>query len=124
MLLHSFFEIEGVKEDEFGFLVDIKLQKNHPVYKGHFPDQPVAPGVFLIQMFVEILGELTNKNLRLESSANTKFTAIVDPNENPNMQVLVDFSFLDDETIKSRGILTKGDKKFFSIQGKFKVHNE
>ena len=41
------------KENETGFKSLIRLNPLHEVYKGHFPQVPVAPGVVLVQIIKE-----------------------------------------------------------------------
>lgn len=119
MLLNTFFEIKNIRKGE-DVEVDIQLNPNHPVYKGHFKSQPVAPGVCLTQMFKEVLGELVGKPLQLVTGNNLKFTAVLDPNVHPN--VCFKLTYTEEEgVVKAKGNLVFEDQKFFAIQGGFKV---
>ena len=55
------------------------LNENHPVFKGHFPEKPVVPGVFVIQMITEILSDHLQKELIIKEISNVKFLNLVDP---------------------------------------------
>lgn len=72
----------------------IVLQPGHPIYDGHFPGQPVVPGVCQIQMVHELVALALERPLRLVASDNVKFMSMIDPLVNPEL----DFSL----TIRKR----------------------
>ena len=46
MLLENFYKIIHIKEREDGKqAIEIELNPGHVLYQGHFPGQPVVPGV-------------------------------------------------------------------------------
>ena len=49
-LLDTYFTIKNHNRIEDTDVIDVELNPQHPVYKGHFPDMPVAPGVCNIQI--------------------------------------------------------------------------
>jgi 3-hydroxyacyl-[acyl-carrier-protein] dehydratase len=72
--------------------VKISLNPEHPIYKGHFPNVPIAPGVCLIQMIKEVLMHIQDAKLLLEEGDNIRFLAIVNPYLTP--EVFIDYDFL------------------------------
>jgi 3-hydroxyacyl-[acyl-carrier-protein] dehydratase len=67
-------KIEGKK-----FEVEITLDTSHAIFKGHFPGQPVLPGVCLIEMLKEMLIEITGAPCRLHTADTIKYLKMVDP---------------------------------------------
>jgi 3-hydroxyacyl-[acyl-carrier-protein] dehydratase len=65
----------------------VKLNPDHEIFKGHFPEMQILPGVCTLQIIKELLYKLVNKNLTLVKGNNIKFTAIINPRETE----LVDF---------------------------------
>ena len=63
------------------FNCTIALNVTHPVYKGHFEQVPIAPGVCLVQIIKEILMDKFNLNLILFEGSNIKFLALINPTE-------------------------------------------
>lgn len=63
----------------YSFCDTIELNTEHPIYKGHFPDMPVAPGVVLIQLIQNMLSDALGAPIRLRESDNIKFLAVVSP---------------------------------------------
>lgn len=51
------------------------------IYKAHFPEQPITPGVCIMQMAVELAGELLQKRLTLVKVKNVKFLSVINPDE-------------------------------------------
>ena len=50
MLLENFYKIIHIKEREDGKQeIEIELNPGHVLYQGHFPGQPVVPGVCTLQ---------------------------------------------------------------------------
>ena len=51
MLLENFYKIIHIKEREDGKqAIEIELNPGHVLYQGHFPGQPVVPGVCTLQI--------------------------------------------------------------------------
>lgn len=53
---------------------------HHPVFKGHFPQQPVVPGVMLLAK-VEDAIQMHWPAVKISSVKNMKFIHIVQPNQ-------------------------------------------
>ena len=80
MLLKEFYSVVDSGRTETEFVTEIRINKDHDIYRGHFPGLPVTPGVILMQLFKEEAERQTNKKLQLEQANNVKFMAVVDPN--------------------------------------------
>ena len=61
------------------FTATVELNPSHKIYKGHFPEIPVAPGVSLIQLIQEVLAKKINHPLALKEGSNIKFLAMINP---------------------------------------------
>lgn len=86
MLIKDFYErvsLTSTGPDEYEVLVN--LNKDSTVYAGHFPDQPIAPGVCLTQMVKEVTNAILEKNWQLKEVRQIKFLAMVDPNVTPSL---------------------------------------
>lgn len=92
MLLKDFYSVGSSVKNGPDCCTEIKINKHHHLYKGHFPNRPVTPGVILMQLFKEEAERLSSFSLQLENASNVKFTAVVDPNEDENFKI---FSTID-----------------------------
>jgi len=79
MLLDTFFKILDTSKEEEKTIVKVELDKDHKIYEGHFPGNPVVPGVCLIQMIKEVVEVQQGLRLRLTSADEIKFLNIVNP---------------------------------------------
>jgi 3-hydroxyacyl-[acyl-carrier-protein] dehydratase len=99
-LINDFFEIveeqgagslveeQGARSKEQGlslddFSVQVKLNADHYIYRAHFPNNPITPGVCLVQMAAEILELRLGKQLQLNTAVNIKFRKPVAPTDCP-----------------------------------------
>ncbi len=85
MLLKDFYTVESTSRNGEMYATQLSINKEHELYKGHFPDMPVTPGVILMQLFKEEAERITGKELLLEMASNVKFTAVVDPNKDEKL---------------------------------------
>lgn len=80
MLKALFYNITDKQQAETGELIyTVRYNATHGVFKGHFPGQPVVPGVFTLQIVHELAEEATGKKLRLTKAGKIKFLNMVVP---------------------------------------------
>jgi 3-hydroxyacyl-[acyl-carrier-protein] dehydratase len=65
----------------------VRLDPGHRIYHGHFPGNPVVPGVCQVQMAREVLESVMNVKGMLVSGDNIKFLNIIDPAEHPVLTI-------------------------------------
>lgn len=89
-LFHDFYSIAAFTADGPKVLASISINKAHPVFKGHFPNNPVTPGVCMMQIIKELAEKWAECSLVLKKARNVKFMAIINPDNHPNIQVELD----------------------------------
>lgn len=82
ILKDDFFKI--IEHNGNDFL--IKLNKNHFIYRAHFPNNPMTPGVIIMQIATELFEIITNSKLFLQKIKNIKFLAVINPQVNESVQ--------------------------------------
>src|SRR5680860_427108 len=70
MLLKDFYTVLHSKQVEGEFITEIRIDKDHRLYQGHFPGRPVTPGVVLMQLFKEEAERQFNCALELQTASN------------------------------------------------------
>lgn len=85
MLIEGLYTIQGFTQIEETVTATIKLNKEHAIFKGHFPGNPVMPGVCMIQIIKELTEQAVGKDLFLSVSSNIKFMAIINPEKNDTL---------------------------------------
>jgi len=73
----------------------IKLNPTHKIFSGHFPNNPITPGVVLVQIVKEILEKFYNKELLLLKMSRCKFLKILNPNEIPIITIHINISVME-----------------------------
>ncbi|MBL7931247.1 MAG: 3-hydroxyacyl-ACP dehydratase [Bacteroidia bacterium] len=104
------------------FISEIAINPEHPVFKGHFEQVPIAPGVCLIQVIKEILAEKFKKELFMSHGDNIKFLAMINPRETTNLSI--SFSVKQSEGfLDVTASYTHAGISYVKFKGKFKVLN-
>lgn len=92
-ILTDFYTLDSYQKTENGnYIAQISLNKDHDIFKGHFPGNPVTPGVCMMQIVKELTEEFTGKKLFLKTASNVKFMAIINPFETPELTLQLDIS--------------------------------
>lgn len=92
MLLKDFYKINNIDTVEKISTVAITINKNHKIFEGHFPNNPVTPGVCMMQIIKELTEGIVGHKLFMQSSSNIKFMAIINPNNTPDLVLTLDIS--------------------------------
>lgn len=80
MILEDFYTVINTKTSgENSFEVIVQLNKDHEIYIGHFPGNPITPGVGMLQIIKNILEMHFQTKLFLSSATNVKFLKAIDP---------------------------------------------
>lgn len=88
MLLKDFYKVEKLeKTDQGKYTAIITLNKEHNIFKGHFPGNPVTPGVCMMQIIKELSQDILESFLIMTSSSNVKFMALINPEINPTLKL-------------------------------------
>ena len=91
-ILTDFYTLQSYDKNEKSFVANIILNKDHEIFKGHFPGNPVTPGVCMMQIVKELTEEFTGNKLFLKSASNVKFMAIINPFETPELSLQLDIT--------------------------------
>jgi 3-hydroxyacyl-[acyl-carrier-protein] dehydratase len=98
----------------------IKLNKEHPVFEGHFPGNPILPGVCTVQIVRELLSKALDVDLRLSKAGNIKYLGFVNPISNPDMQFQMTFKQATDPVAIICNVTVKsGDNTVCSFKGEY-----
>jgi 3-hydroxyacyl-[acyl-carrier-protein] dehydratase len=122
MLNNHFFTINSyqlVENTTDKYTVDITLNPAHPVYQGHFPSNPVAPGVCLMQMVKETAEHILKTPFSIKKADSIKFMAIVNPFEGSHVKLDVQLRLQETGEIKADSSLYSAETIFFKMKSVF-----
>jgi 3-hydroxyacyl-[acyl-carrier-protein] dehydratase len=122
LLLEDFYSIQEISSDSpEKMTVKVELNAAHPVYKGHFPGTPVAPGVCLIQMIKEILIGQQKRNLQMTDGDTIKFMALIDPARHNSFYIDYELRFPSPILLEATAIIRWDAVTYLKFKGKFKT---
>ncbi|WP_052172530.1 hypothetical protein [Psychroserpens jangbogonensis] len=80
MLLDDFYEVLDLKsEDDQTVIALVKINEEHRIFEGHFPKNPVTPGVAMLQILKNCLEIHLGETLLMQRLSHVKFLTVVDP---------------------------------------------
>jgi len=113
MLENSFYTVEKTESAENIYRIVVVLNVSHEIYKAHFPENPITPGVCLLQMALELLNGKFERNLRLVEAKSIKYLKVINPLVNRKIEFIIqyktenDLIFADINIVVGETIFTK-----------------
>lgn len=101
MLLKKFYTITSLtQQGDQKYEVVLLINGQHEIFKGHFPGNPIMPGVCMMQIIKELAEQITGKSLFMERLSNVKFMALINPETTPELRLELDITATEDAGIK------------------------
>ncbi len=119
MLLNDFFTINKKESSATEIWAELLINADHKIFEGHFPNQPIVPGVCMMQMVKEVLEHIIGKKTNLVKAAEMKFLAILDPRKNNLVHASIKYTIAENGSINITGSLFKDELVHFKIKGVF-----
>ncbi len=124
MLSGTFYTLGSVQRtgnpaDQVTLEARVFLVPGHPIYDGHFPGQPVVPGVCQVQMVQELTSMALDMPLRLVASDNIKFMSMIDPGTNPELDFSLTIRKREDGPWSVSASIRSEASVFLKFSGKF-----
>jgi 3-hydroxymyristoyl/3-hydroxydecanoyl-(acyl carrier protein) dehydratases len=86
-LNNDYFKIDNCTNEGEDTLFSITLLPDYCAYEGHFPGNPVSPGVCNIQMIKECAEQLAGKRFFLGYISRCKLSAVITPQTTPQLSI-------------------------------------
>ncbi|QSB27276.1 3-hydroxyacyl-ACP dehydratase [Flavobacterium circumlabens] len=121
MVLKDFYKV--LSEEETGdakYNIRILVNANHDVFKGHFPGNPIMPGVCMIQIIKELTESITKSTLMIQTLTNVKFMALINPETNPELRLELDITTTDDDLVKVKNTTYFNDTVALKLSNVYK----
>jgi 3-hydroxyacyl-[acyl-carrier-protein] dehydratase len=105
MLLKDFYKLISLeKTAETKYLAIVLINEEHEVFKGHFPGNPIMPGVCMMQIIKELTEQISESSLFMESLSNAKFMALINPFNTPELRLELDVSMTETDLVKVKNV--------------------
>jgi 3-hydroxyacyl-[acyl-carrier-protein] dehydratase len=115
LLLNNLYTIQSITEKGKTIQASVLLRADHAIFKGHFPGQPVLPGVCMLEMISEITGKHLQQAFRIRSAPLIKFLNMIDPGKDPVIQIEIKYDPADNNT-PAQGNISSGSRVFMKFQ--------
>lgn len=120
MLINDFFTVTSLSGEASSFSALLALNAGHRIFEGHFPGQPVVPGVCLMQMVQEVAElALNDGSLRLSRADQMKFILPIDPGKTGVLEMKLDCVRKEDGVVQVTASLLNDEKSCFKFNGVF-----
>jgi 3-hydroxymyristoyl/3-hydroxydecanoyl-(acyl carrier protein) dehydratase len=76
------YELKNLKQsDSKEISADIQVPPNSPWFCGHFPGEPILPGIAQLGMVLDAINRSGNRNIKISSVSRVRFKQIIRPND-------------------------------------------
>ena len=119
MVIKDLYTYQVSSREENRLEATLRIDSHHPLFKGHFPGFAITPGVCQLLMIREILEVELDMSLMLASARQVKFTAVHEPETEPEIGASISFSRKGDQ-IEVNARLSSNEKVYLKLRGEFK----
>ena len=111
----DFYSIKTISQTATGFDYTIELNPEHFIFKAHFPENPITPGVCIIQIVKELSVEILQCELFLKKINNVKFLNVINPLENKEVTFSISLSSEEENTHKVSAVVHHNTQNFAKL---------
>jgi 3-hydroxyacyl-[acyl-carrier-protein] dehydratase len=121
MLLGDLYILNSLQTQENNtILVKMELNPNHAIFRGHFPQHPVMPGVCLTNMITDALSSFLKNDYYLSSADYIKFIQLVIPGKTNEVSVIIKFLSNETELIRIEATVSDENTIYLKLRGSFR----
>lgn len=112
------FKVENLVHSDNVIKANLSINMSSPIFKGHFPGQPVVPGACMLQVVKEVLESALGYVVQLKKGDNLKFVGMIEPGGTNAIALEVVYKLVED-LISVSAKLVDGDRVCFKFNGRF-----
>ncbi len=120
MLENDLYTIMNMEAGNGSVKAELEIDAANKIFEGHFPGQPVTPGVCMMQMVKEITEKVIGTPTQLIRADEMKFLSIIDPTRNNRILAEIKYAIEDDKAMVTAS-LSKDTTIHFKFKGSFRL---
>ncbi|MDR1745826.1 MAG: hydroxymyristoyl-ACP dehydratase [Tannerella sp.] len=120
-MLSDYYQIKNQRTEGDRTVFEIALNPDCRVYRGHFPDMPVAPGVCNIQMVRECVERIAGRPLQLSHITQCKMTTMLTPEQHPDLQIYIHKFEADEPPFPVHATIGRDDEVYFILKAEYSI---
>lgn len=114
------FQIGILSKGEQESVLTVNVLRDSEVFEGHFPGNPILPGVMMVEAVRTSLNLLFQRKFQLRSALNIKFLAVLNPDEFTEVNLGIKHLEVE-EGLKIEANLYSGDTIFFKMKAVYQA---
>lgn len=121
MLNDQLFNIRSFNPGDQGdcLTASVVLNPGHPLFEGHFPGNPILPGVCTLQIAKELLEKLLGREIMLKKALNIKYLGFVNPLTQPEMLFTITLTHGTESTMPFSATVSAEGNAVCSFRGEY-----
>lgn len=116
LLSNRYFAVESQQQHEGSAHYHVRLLADCDVYRGHFPGNPVSPGVCNIEMIRECFAMALGGAPRIHTIDRCRFTAVASPVKSPELDIDMEWTTAEDG-YHLVAVLKDGEQQYMDFKG-------
>ena len=117
----NFYRINSMDKSEDQVHYSIQIDKSHSIFKGHFPGNPVTPGVAQLEIIKELTADVIGQNCRLKELANCKFLKVMNPEIDAKVEVVIRLLDKDFNSQKINAVIQNENGVFLKASATYSI---
>lgn len=113
------YTISSFKSENDSIEAAITFNEKHPIFSGHFPGNPIVPGVVQVQIIKDLMEKKFEQKLILSQAKNIKFLSIISPVNHPQVEVSLRIQYIEDNAMQVHAKIRSGENIFMKFAGIF-----
>ena len=110
------FLVDELQAGDGSIHAKLSINKNSPIFNGHFPGQPVVPGACMVQLVKDVLESVLGTSLLLKKADHFKFISMIVPEGDESVTLDISYKKVEDQIIKATGKISLGASVCFKFQ--------
>lgn len=123
MLIPDFYTIQQFDASENQITARLSLNKDHKIYQGHFPGQPVVPGVVQLQMIKEMMEKSFGKEMFLNEIISAKYLNMINPLTTDMIDIEINLKGDEPMAYKIDAKISDNDIVYLKLRGHMETKN-
>ena len=103
------YSIVAMEITDDGGVFHLHLNPECIIYKAHFPEQPITPGVCITQIAVELAENVVGHSLQMIGIKNVKFLSIMTPDSQTEVIYNITIKSSDDKETRIQAVAQSDD---------------
>jgi 3-hydroxyacyl-[acyl-carrier-protein] dehydratase len=119
ILLNRFYSISNHTITSELITADVSIDPNHFIFEGHFPGNPITPGVTQLEIIKDLIAISLEKKVALKKMGNCKFLAVLNPNVFAKVTVQIAIKEQNEESVSISATIVSEEVTFLKLSAQY-----